>query len=31
MTFDGSASAHVIGWSGDAFDVALDCQPNPSE
>lgn len=26
ITFDGSPSAHVVGWSGREFDVELDCE-----
>jgi hypothetical protein len=31
ITFDGSTSAHVVGWSGRHFDVTMDCEAAKSE
>jgi hypothetical protein len=31
VTFDGSAIARVRGWSGDTFEVDMDCEPGPSK
>jgi hypothetical protein len=27
ITFDGTTTAHVVGWSGRRFDVTMDCEP----